>query len=304
MLPQDGPQVKMAGRSRDNNRVIRMLRVLAGPDPCKSQTVERHLGVQCGCLPPGCYHDEDYLVPLSLSTPELARETAADVQPWRAALARCGGLLRYQEALGHVRQAGTVRGAYRNVPAIAWQITDDGRQWLDEREQALTVKAEQPARNMRAEAKRAWHLKEARASYDRSAPRPVRKQVAHQLRDLGCTLDQIGLVFGMTGATIRLDLLWDPDGPPRPRKPRTLRTPKPRRRSRPHFSPRQTELLLDMYLGHHGEYYPLFLATSSALQKRGLITKGSGLGSIALTAEGQAVARELAGVMPAQNERP
>jgi hypothetical protein len=88
---------------------------------------------------------------------------------------------------------------------------------------------------------------------------------------------------------IRQDLLWDPAAPV-PRKPRG----KPQRRP---LSPAQTEIVLGMYSGHPAGDYALFIPTFRALQKRGLITQGSGPGCIyghVLTAEGRAAARELA----------
>ena len=67
-------------------------------------------------------------------------------------------------------------------------------------------------------------------------PRISRKRAAHQLRELGCTLDQIGAVFHVSKERIRQDLLWDPAARRPPRKP------KPRTR----LSPSQTQLLLGL----------------------------------------------------------
>jgi hypothetical protein len=53
-------------------------------------------------------------------------------------------------------------------------------------------------------------LDEARAIFTRQTPRISRKRAAHQLRELGCTLDQIGAVFHVSKERIRQDLLWDP----------------------------------------------------------------------------------------------
>ena len=69
-------------------------------------------------------------------------------------------------------------------------------------------------------------LDEARATFNRQTPRINRKRVAHQLRELGCTLDQIGAVFHVSKERIRQDLLWDPAAQPATRKP--PRKPKPR----------------------------------------------------------------------------
>jgi hypothetical protein len=144
----------------------------------------------------------------------------------------------------------------------------------------------------RAAAERAQALDEARATFDRETPRISRKRAAHQLRDLGCTLDEIGAVFHVSKERIRQDLLWDPSAPPKPRKP--PKRPKPRQL----LTLRQTKVLLDLHQGHEAKNYPLYTHTLWTLKNRGLIayTAGSGPGSIngyTITAEGRAIAREL-----------
>ena len=84
-----------------------------------------------------------------------------------------------------------------------------------------------PQQARRAAAERDQALDEARATFDLQTPRISRKRAAHQLRELGCTLDQIGAVFHVSKERIRQDLLWDPAA----RKPR--RKPKPRTRLSP-----------------------------------------------------------------------
>jgi hypothetical protein len=44
-----------------------------------------------------------------------------------------------------------------------------------------------------------------------------RKRAAHQLRELGCTRDQIGAVLHVSIERIRQDLLWDPGTVGRPK---------------------------------------------------------------------------------------
>ena len=84
-----------------------------------------------------------------------------------------------------------------------------------------------PQKRRRAAAERDQALDEARATFDLQTPRISRKRAAHQLRELGCTLDQIGAVFHVSKERIRQDLLWDPAArkPPRKPKPRTRLSP-------------------------------------------------------------------------------
>jgi DNA-binding PadR family transcriptional regulator len=202
--------------------------------------------------------------------------------------------LHRHEQAGHVERAGRAPKG-RGRPAIIWCITTAGRRWLDDHDKAPALAAAAAAaaqrkteQAQRMATERDHALDEARATFDLQTPRISRKRAAHQLRDLGCTLDQIGAVFHVTKERIRQDLLWDPAARKPPRKP------KPRTR----LSPRQTRLLLDLHQGHHTENYPPYTHTLRTLKNRGLITStaGSGPGSIhgyTLTAEGHAIASEL-----------
>ena len=109
------------------------------------------------------------------------------------------------------------RARRRGRPAIIWRITTAGRRWLDEHDaaQALAAAAAAQAQRQAEQAQRTaterdHALDEARAAFNRQTPRTTRKQAAHQLRDLGCTLDQIGAVFHVSKERIRQDLLWNP----------------------------------------------------------------------------------------------
>ena len=145
---------------------------------------------------------------------------------------------------GHVERAGRERNG-RGRPAIIWRITTAGRGWLDDHDKApdlaaaATAEAQRKTEQARrAAAERDQALDEARATFDLQTPRISRKRAAHRLRELGCTLEQIGAVFHVSKERIRQDLLWDPAA----RKPR--RKPKPRTR----LSPGQTQLLLGLSL--------------------------------------------------------
>ena len=138
-------------------------------------------------------------------------------------------LASYDRALHRHEQAGRVERTGhatkgRGRPAIIWRITPAGHDWLNEHDQAPALAAAAAAQRAVTERDRA--LDQARASFDRQTPRISRKRAAHQLRELGCSLDQIGAIFHVSRERIRQDLRWDPAARPTVRTP--PRTPKPR----------------------------------------------------------------------------
>jgi hypothetical protein len=169
--------------------------------------------------------------PEPLSTPALAG-LLAEPGRRRRLLASYDRVLYRHEQAGHVERAGRVPKR-RGRPATIWRITPAGRGWLEEHDQAPALAAAAAAQAQRkteqaqrAATERDQALDQARATFSRQTPRISRKRAAHQLRDLGCTLDQIGAVFHVSKERIRQDLLWDPAVQPKPRKP--PRMPKPR----------------------------------------------------------------------------
>jgi hypothetical protein len=161
--------------------------------------------------------------PEPLSAPALASLLAEPSQRHRL-LTSYDRILRQHEQAGHVERAGRVPKR-RGRPAIIWRITPAGRGWLDEHDNAPALAAAaaaaaqgktEQAQRMATERDRA--LDEARATFNRQTPRINRKRAAHQLRELGCTLDQIGAVFHVSKERIRQDLLWDPAVQPATRK--------------------------------------------------------------------------------------
>ena len=181
--------------------------------------------------------------PEPLSTPALA-SLLAEPGRRRRLLSAYDQALRRHEQAGHVERAGRERKG-RGRPAIIWRITPAGRGWLDDHDKAPALAAAAAAEAQRkteqarrAAAERDQALDEARATFDLQTPRISRKRAAHRLRELGCTLDQIGAVFHVSKERIRQDLLWDPAARKPPRKP------KPRTR----LSPGQTQLLLGLSL--------------------------------------------------------
>ncbi len=177
--------------------------------------------------------------PEPLSAPALA-SLLAEPGRRRRLLSAYDHTLRRHEQAGHVERAGRERKG-RGRPAIIWRITSAGRGWLNDYDRAPDLAAAAAAEAQRkteqarhAAAERDQALGEARATFTRQTPRISRKRAAHQLRELGCTLDQIGAVFHVTKERIRQDLLWDPAAGRPPRKPKP----------RPRLS--QTQLLLGL----------------------------------------------------------
>ena len=153
--------------------------------------------------------------PEPLSTPALASLLAESGQR-RRLLSSYDRTLHQHEQAGHVERAGHAPKG-RGRPAIIWRITSAGRDWLDDHDKAPSLAAAAAAeaqrkteQAQRTATERDHALDEARATFNRQTPRIGRKRAAHRLRDLGCTLDQIGAVFHVSKERIRQDLLWDP----------------------------------------------------------------------------------------------
>jgi predicted ArsR family transcriptional regulator len=162
--------------------------------------------------------------PEPLSAPALA-SLLAEPGRRRRLLATYDRILHRHEQAGHVERTGRVPKR-RGRPAIIWRITPAGRAWLDDYDKAPALAAAAAAAQRRTEqaqraaAERDRALDEARATFSRETPRISRKRAAQQLRDLGCTLDQIGAVFHVSKERIRQDLLWDPAARTSPRMPK------------------------------------------------------------------------------------
>ena len=161
--------------------------------------------------------------PEPLSAPALASLLAEPGQRPRL-LISCASTLRRLEKAGHAERAGRA-AKRRGRPAVIWRITTAGRRWLDEQDTARALAASaaaqaqrQAEQAQRTATERDQALDEARAAFNRQTPRTTRKQAAHRLRDLGCTLDQIGAVFHVSKERIRQDLLWNPAARPAARK--------------------------------------------------------------------------------------
>jgi hypothetical protein len=138
------------------------------------------------------------------------------------------------DATAQTRPARLLKALAQNpqplsTPALASLLAEPGRRagrrWLDEHDKAPALAAEAQRKieqALRTAAERDHALDEARAAFSRQTPRTSCKRAAQQLRDLGCTLDQIGAVLHVSQERICQDLLWDPAArtPPRTPKPR------------------------------------------------------------------------------------
>ena len=159
----------------------------------------------------------------------------------RRLLASYDRALHRHEQAGHVERAGHATKGHGR-PAIIWRITPAGHDWLNEHDQAPALAAAAAAQAQckteqaqRTATERDRALDQARATFNRQTPRISRKRAAHQLRELGCTFDQIGAIFHVSKERIRQDLLWDPAHGRRyahPRGRRSRANPAPAKDSR------------------------------------------------------------------------
>lgn len=164
--------------------------------------------------------------PNGLSTPAIVAELAEGVEPKQRALCWYGGILRNHVKMGHVEQVGKTPGGWQRRPAIVWAITEGGRELLAYIDDAPARDAAyQVAQVQQAEAVqlRTTALAEAASVYSPRTPRMERRPAAIRLRTLGCTLEEIGQIFGVTREMIRQDCL-----PYEARPERAVKLPGPR----------------------------------------------------------------------------
>lgn len=155
---------------------------------------------------------------LSLKSPRTAMELADAVGAWRhttlhLGAVRVNAILDVERRRGHVSREGYAESSYHNVRAFLWKITPAGQAWLEEGswEQRGKVTAERKAR---------WALRSAQSSalieyLDREArahgwgmdtPVPERKAAIQAMHEVGCTLQSIADVFGISREYVRLIL--------------------------------------------------------------------------------------------------
>lgn len=162
--------------------------------------------------------------PQGRPTPALVAELGEAAEP--RALSWYGSILRSYAKKGHVEEAGRTPGGWQRCPAVIWRLTDKGREMLayidaEPNRQAAFEQArisQEAARQLRIAA-----LAEAASLYSQRTPRSQRRPAAVRLRGLGCTLEEIGQIFGVTREMIRKDCL-----PYEPRPERAAKVPGPR----------------------------------------------------------------------------
>lgn len=202
--------------------------------------------------------------PAGLSTPQLVDLLGEEGStPHQRLLTWYGSILRKREKLGEVTRAGLVPGHWQRGPAVRWAITDAGRTRLEELETApararVTAerKAELTAERARAMAVRERLLDEADREHGAGTSPAERRRLVPALRAAGCSLDDIGAVFAVSGEQIRHDLINGPDYKPRPR-------PRPRMPRAPHWiTPRRRAL--ERLAAEHPERFAAILAEEDA----------------------------------------
>jgi len=146
--------------------------------------------------------------PGGLSTGELVALLGEADRPRNRALTDAGGKLRDAEADGLVTRAGRTQGGWSNKPSVVWAVTDTGRAWSGAHEAAAAqAEAAVKLRAIRASTRKAAQASVAASISGREVPADERRALARGMRSQGCTLQEIGDVFGVKRETIRIDLL-------------------------------------------------------------------------------------------------
>jgi hypothetical protein len=146
--------------------------------------------------------------PDGMSTPQIAEAlTPGGIEDRQRVLTVYGGALRALQADDCVRRAGVARNGRHH--AVVWAITTEGLERLDEHMQAALAwdkkQFEHACRAERAAAAREA-LNAAKRAYGPGCPVAERNEVADRLLGMGCTLDEIGRVFGIGREGVRAGL--------------------------------------------------------------------------------------------------
>jgi hypothetical protein len=146
---------------------------------------------------------------------ELARAGQASTPELRAAigdgasLLRYGEALRYHEAAGRVERKGWTPGSRRVGRAVIWALTEAGRQWLAAHQAALQAVADKQAAAAEAakeRARKASAIATVRRQCSPGCDLPTRRSWERFLADQGCSLAEIGEVFGLSKEMVRRDI--------------------------------------------------------------------------------------------------
>jgi hypothetical protein len=145
-----------------------------------------------------------------LLTAEFLNAHAGQRDPRQRSLTHLGAALRNLEAAKMVKRTGRSAGGWQNGPAQRWAITEKG---LGQVAYWAVVPSPQTMREQRAaalkqkRARAAATIESCAQAYGPWTPRPGRRAAAARLRAAGCSLQQIGDLFGVTREMIRQDLL-------------------------------------------------------------------------------------------------
>jgi hypothetical protein len=151
---------------------------------------------------------------LARKSPRTSRSLAEAVGAWKQphprGMVRVNAILTAEARRGHTRTVGKVPSSYNNTPAFLWEITPAGREWLD----AGTWKVDHSHAAMSAEQERRRahrsalleHLdREARINdWGMDTSVEERRAAIIAMRELGCSLQAVGDVFGITAEYARL----------------------------------------------------------------------------------------------------
>ena len=164
-------------------------------------------------------------------TSHTVRDDLTPAERRQRALTRLGNEIRRLNARGMVKRAGRTAGGWQQGQVQCWRITPAGREqvaWWDthDLEAELTERRAQRA-IMRAarQGRKAQHrlLLSQAAAKAHLLTRVQRQQVAIELRNAGCTYQEIGSALGVTGQCALNDVRNPPYAPRLPRTPRPPR---------------------------------------------------------------------------------
>lgn len=156
---------------------------------------------------------------LAVRSPQTSRQLSDTVGAWddkppERGPVRVNQILITEAGYGRVRRAGVSRDAYHNTPAFLWELTCAGQEWIDSgdwrhRGRVSVVRAERSAYSRAHRSALIEHLdREARAhDWGPESTAAERRRAIIEMHDLGCTLQAIGDVFGVTREAIRLILV-------------------------------------------------------------------------------------------------
>jgi hypothetical protein len=155
---------------------------------------------------------------LSRKSPQTSMELADAVGAWRhttlhRGAIRVNAILGVERERGHVSREGFADSGYHGIRAFLWKITPAGQAWLDEGSWKLrgTMAAERKARwamtTAHSNALIEYLDREARAhGWDMDTPAPQRKTAIQEMHEMGCTLQSMGDIFGISREYVRLIL--------------------------------------------------------------------------------------------------